>query len=981
MPQIPTRQDLGRINFSGRAQPAQINPVVAYDIGKAGAAWKSAFDQIGQAFGSLGAKAQAVEDQTWLAENKLAVLQADDEIRRQTELEAGADGTGFEAAPIQLKEKIEELEKRPGGSQEARTAFKLWSAESAFKTGSWAANTAQKRLRDSTIGKLDTTLDTLINLTTSRPENALDYFQTYEQEVRSLQGTAITVAEADERINQARQNILKTATVSKAIADPAAFARAVGALEGSGVETDPDVNTELRSLPKDKPQASSAEAFARVSGRLETGTFNPLRGVRQVARDAGGTKSYGNFGLNSGGGASSSAGQFQRQYGERFGLTAKPGTAAFDKQWRNAAGAAPVELHAAEMEWYEANIASKVQSNLIKAGVAPAMASDPRVQAYFADRMIQYGPAAISGMTKHRNRVRDAFAASDGDVEAFLGEMSKRDLAALQNDFPTALRTGRYSARGHNTRVTGRERLALGVDGTAAPHKSRARSEAERLGVDPTKLPRVDGAIQPEELLSLSPEDYQRVVRELRPHLEVDLENKMQNALAAVAAKGKQDVITPEEIDDYGVLIGPKRAEKWKLALIEAEELYDVTQEVIQMTPGERRAKLSSLVPTGRIEDLAADERRRFEIAVQAVKGVNTQMQKDPLGFLTLHNESGRQAMKAISEAPLGEEGKAIRERAFDTLITLQRREGVPLSSVSILGEEGAQVIANQLNEVRSGPAAKALLDQLEMVYGRHFNQMWGEVTRQGAPATLRALTTANRRGQDALVETYVMERASADSEGKDGAKKTFLRNRAGVTEKELGQAVSSEIMEFTRAIDHGVHSADAREIYRQAVERVAMKYMITDGKSLSSAVRQAADDVFRSKVDVQKGIIIPREELERRSHAFQRGIDAGIPHLIDKQSEFIGSNLPANPAFNPDYGHSRYISSLKTNGKYITNDEGTGIYVIGEAGEFALVDTPDGPKELFFTWDEIEEAGKGLTDGIPPRIIYDSQGIPRVSN
>ena len=210
----------------------------------------------------------------------------------------------------------------------------------------------------------------------------------------------------------------------------------------------------------------------RISIRLETGKNDPLKGVSQVARDSGGTKSYGNFGLNSGG----SAQQFVAKYGENFDLTAEPGTPEFDEQWKNAAGAAPVELHAAEMEWYQDNVVAGISDKLAKDGVSKDIADDPRVQAYFADRIVQQGPASIDGMNKHKQRIASAFADSDGDVAKFLKNITEADRASLQSDFPTALRTGAYSERGHDTRLNGRLKMALGTTGEVAPTRPNVLS-------------------------------------------------------------------------------------------------------------------------------------------------------------------------------------------------------------------------------------------------------------------------------------------------------------------------------------------------------------------------------------------------------------------------------------------------------------------------------------------------------------------------
>lgn len=207
-------------------------------------------------------------------------------------------------------------------------------------------------------------------------------------------------------------------------------------------------------------QGASPEA---ITSRLETGKTDPLQGVKSIANDSKGSKSYGNLGLNSQEGAS--AHQFAREYGATLGLKGTPGTAEFDRSWRAVAEADPQGLHQAELDWYNKNILAPTQSDLEGAGVPTELAGDPRVIAYFADRKIQQGPASIRN---HAERIAAA-AAGAKDVRGFLEKMTTADRDKLKSDFPSALATGVYSARGHSTRLYGRYSMAMamGEDGQA----------------------------------------------------------------------------------------------------------------------------------------------------------------------------------------------------------------------------------------------------------------------------------------------------------------------------------------------------------------------------------------------------------------------------------------------------------------------------------------------------------------------------------
>jgi hypothetical protein len=195
-----------------------------------------------------------------------------------------------------------------------------------------------------------------------------------------------------------------------------------------------------------------------ITARLETGSADPLRGVGSIARDSHGSKSYGNFGLNSQPGAS--AWWFRGNIGKNIGLTADPGTPEFDRQWQALAATNPKLLHDKELEWYNATIYGPASWRLQAAGIPGEIATDPRVRAYFADRSVQQGPDSTAN---HADRIQGAFKASGGDISAFLRNMSQADLAAYRHDFPSAIASGVYPYGGHVARITGRLEGSMGL--------------------------------------------------------------------------------------------------------------------------------------------------------------------------------------------------------------------------------------------------------------------------------------------------------------------------------------------------------------------------------------------------------------------------------------------------------------------------------------------------------------------------------------
>ena len=232
------------------------------------------------------------------------------------------------------------------------------------------------------------------------------------------------------------------------------------------IETQEGAEAALNSM---QPKEGVVGDPSYVTGRLETGTTDWTEGIKQIAKDAGGTKSYGNFGLNSGG----SLQAFMKEYGQDLGIEGRPGSKEFDKNWKALAESDPAKLHLAEKKWYQDKILGPISNRLERVGVPNNVATDPRVQAYFADRSVQLGTGSIDRSRKHRARIQEAAVEAGADPVKFLELMTEADREALQDDFPTAIKSGVYGPKGHNTRVDRRLSLSLGAGGSPEEEKKQ----------------------------------------------------------------------------------------------------------------------------------------------------------------------------------------------------------------------------------------------------------------------------------------------------------------------------------------------------------------------------------------------------------------------------------------------------------------------------------------------------------------------------
>lgn len=463
---------------------------------------------------------------------------------------------------------------------------------------------------------------------------------------------------------------------------------------------DEKTNPETRAKPFSRT-ASSDAAKAALSVRLETGKSDPLEGVGNISRDTGGTRSYGNFGLNSQLGGSIFA--FAKEHGKELGLTATPGTAAFDAQWRNAAGAMPVELHNAEMQWYSKNIASGVSERLIKSGVPEEIASDGRVQAYFADRSVQQGVGSINDVNKHSKRIRGAVDASGGDVATFLKMMSDADKEALESDFPSALRSGVYSAEGHNNRIDGRLNMALELDPASSASGPKGGDDAEYKGV----------------YANLSPDQRQKMLGKLQVAQRETTFLELKNGAEALRRTGEypvdkqglsaldraKDILTPNQYNKY--------ESEWVKAKIEHEAVsgLDNMNENALQAHIDDLSKVQSNDPFYQAKSLALDK------ATKKAEAIRDLRRRDPV--LSVAND--REVLVADQGAKENPGDPESLQKAVKTRIEAQSRIGIPEGAQAPVTRREALNILAPTRGLEGKPLYEALgsiQEDLEGQYG-----------------------------------------------------------------------------------------------------------------------------------------------------------------------------------------------------------------------------------------------------------------------
>lgn len=159
--------------------------------------------------------------------------------------------------------------------------------------------------------------------------------------------------------------------------------------------------------------------------------------------------SYGFFGMNS---KSRTIHAFVGQHPE-FGLTAKPGTEEFNKQWKALAEARPEELYNAQFDWYNKNIIDPLKTDL--KSLQLDYGNDDRILAYMADRRVQYGKTMETQALK--------YASAGSNATEFINRMTDFDLENIGTAFKTYLSNNPNDTFGLKSRIERRKMLAMQV--------------------------------------------------------------------------------------------------------------------------------------------------------------------------------------------------------------------------------------------------------------------------------------------------------------------------------------------------------------------------------------------------------------------------------------------------------------------------------------------------------------------------------------
>jgi hypothetical protein len=485
---------------------------------------------------------------------------------------------------------------------------------------------------------------------------------------------------------------------------------ALGRAGGLPTATTPTAPATTESPTRIGPQTDAAPSGGPspnygfdMTAKLETGAPGPAR-QDAIYPDAGGSRSYGSLGLNS---KSGSVAAFAKA-NPNLGLTAQPGTPEFDAQWRSAVERFPKFMHAAQQDWRDQNVVEPARAKI--GAVNPALAGDPRVVNYLADRRVQMGDVGWNSAA--------ALAKGASDPEAYMRSVSESDKQNLANYFRTYLATNPNNMRGLENRVSNRLAMALGTPMGAA-------------GASDASPPMAYSAAGPTKVASLPPFAPEGP----SPLMGMDSAALSTSPMAAGVPRGPQQPAPqppaqPVQMAQAGPQVSPEmRADI--IRRLQSNNPYVVRQAEQEI------ALIRQKALEQQFQSKPTDEMREYELYSQQEKAAGRQ----PSSFVdyktNLKKAGAIQNTVQIDqkgETEFSKEGGKLAAKRYDEIVSDAGRTKQLLSDVQTLGELGKNIRTGKNAEFRAaiGPWADALgikMDSLDDI------QAFEAITARVAPS------------------------------------------------------------------------------------------------------------------------------------------------------------------------------------------------------------------------------------------------------
>ncbi len=661
-----------------------------------------------------------------------------------------------------------------------------------------------------------------------------------------------------------------------------------------------------------------------ISAIGETGRAGRER-QSQIAPDTKGSLSYGLLGLNS---ASGSAAEFAREH-PQLGLTAQPGTEAFNQQWRSAAANNGDALYRAQQEWHDKHIIAPVRRSLTEAGLPETIANDPRVLSYMADRRVQMGDVGLSRTLTAASRAKSP--------EEFIATASATDKVNLQSDFRSYLADHPQNIQGLVNRIDKRAGLSGLSSGGPLPDEGHVLDSILEATKDD---PRAQNAAVARMKLIYS------VERSQQTQGKVLFDQRIKDEKAEALNAGKVSSQAPLTEDDF---IRQRGAARGQMEFHEHQEdlrLGATVAATSSMSPDKWGDALAGFAPQpgpGYAAQLARQDALKGHLET-----LGKEMKADPGGYALRRLpdvKASYQGMQQVENDPKAtdEARKAARANFAAVMRDEQTRMGIPAVEQRLLANVDAEEINGKFSKIADDPDPQARVGLVASV--RHQGELWGEnwplVVQQLAPKT-QPIIRAIAAGADPTAMTRLL------SLGKDENPKQLLKEQDETKASRLTTALNEAFRPFLSSLVGNQRDRDFTPYYGLGETLAALH--ARDGDEASVAANKAFNELIGNHFDFRDTYRIPKSA----------GVSVDDIHAGTVAASRDLGSLGIRPAIN-DIGlednRADSVSKFARDGKWVTSNDNSGLNLVyGDK----FVRGQDG-KPLFLNWADLAARGKGF--------------------
>jgi len=307
---------------------------------------------------------------------------------------------------------------------------------------------------------------------------------------------------------------------------------------------------------------------------------------------------------------------------------------------------------------------------------------------------------------------------------------------------------------------------------------------------------------------------------------------------------------------------------------------------------------------------------------------------------------------------------KSAVDRYVARSLDMQRYIGVAEPDRKLLPAQQLDMLVNTFNTLtNSGETIAKVIQSEAKFWGDHWPIVERQLLAEKVPQEVGVVANLMSFGQSAAAEELSLALQS-------GAKKDIDAFVSTIPDanKDIKAVVSKNMETFRKSLQGASSGPDSYNAFSTAAETLSKRYMFMKGASAKDAATQAVKDIISQSYDfVSTGpdtIRIPRRNKE--GAALERGqmmgtvfatddLVRGLNHVRSNLEDQPIAQFPSAANLTPQEAQRQAISGLKTNGRFVTNDNETGVFLLDSTGK--AVRDQNGEK-LNLTWSQLVNLG-----------------------